>query len=146
MEGFAEIAATGVPVSMQVVVWAPGKRSVATLFGTSALHREREMAKTVVYETGVHPEEWRLVCPSCSGVIGPDLECVQAEPIIAKWASAGRPVLENPAASAAFRSAPSITDLPQWIKRSEPSHLELAYLGQQLWPNIGEMLEALTTA
>src|SRR2546423_798766 len=33
--------------------------------------------------------------------------------------------------------------LPVWIAKSEPSHLELAYLGQQLWPDMQTMMKDL---
>jgi hypothetical protein len=168
LEGFAELAALNTAASGEVIVWAPKNRGINSWFGSSALHDERQLAlshlarlrfrcygddcrisqeaqlKSFVHETGVHPEDWRLICPSCGGTAGPDLECVQAAPIITRWLSVGRPPLENPGASAAFRSAPAITDLSAWVKRDEPSHLELAYVGQQMWPDIAEMLAALS--
>jgi hypothetical protein len=43
-----------------------------------------------------------------------------------------------------MRSIAAVADLPDWIERLEPSHLELAYLGQQMWPDIELMLAAMT--
>lgn len=44
LSGFAELAALSVPVSDQVIVWAPGRRGLAAWFATAALHRERGLA------------------------------------------------------------------------------------------------------
>jgi hypothetical protein len=102
-----------------------------------------QQVQSVVSEFGLRPEQWRLSCPSCGGTIGPDLEPVSADKIIRRWEEVGRLPLENPAASAAFKSAPVISNLEDWIKKNNPSHLELAYLGQQLWPNTKSMLDSL---
>jgi hypothetical protein len=166
--GFGELAALGVPVANQVIVWSPPKRNVTYWFGSKYLHNERTaavdqleqlqlrcygkdcralrksgLAKSAVTEMGVHPERWYLVCPLCGGPVGPDLEPVSAEVIVARWEASGRPVLDNPAAGAEWRSAPAIVNLPRWIEKSHPSPLELAYLGQQLWPTLPDMFAAL---
>ena len=60
------------------------------------------------------------------------------------WQSIGRPRLENPGAGWNLQSVPAIADLPEWVSHSQPSHFELAYLGQQMWPNIERMLAAMT--
>src|SRR5262249_47273354 len=101
--------------------------------------------RAAVREEGIRPEDWRLVCPTCGKVAGADLAPVRPEPIVKRWLAVGKPPLDNPAASAAFRSAPIVQDLPAWLAKSEPSHLELAYLGQQMWPTIRDMLEAYAT-
>jgi hypothetical protein len=60
--------------------------------------------------------------------------------VLAQWHKVGRPKLENPSAGRFWRSAAPISDLQDWIKRLEPSQLELAYLGQQMWQDISMML------
>jgi hypothetical protein len=165
--GIGELAALDVPVANQVIVWSPPKRSVAYWFGSKALHAERTAAvyeleqmrlrcygkdcralrkkgsaKSAVTEMGVHPEKWFLVCPLCAGPVGPDLNPVRSEVIVAQWEASGRPALDNPAAGADWRSAPPIVNLPDWIAKSDPSPLELAYLGQQLWPTLCAMFAA----
>jgi hypothetical protein len=170
LEVYAGLSAL-VSTADEIIVWVPKRRGIMYWLGTSALHDERRLAlnqladlrmrcygddcpmmpqsvsaaKSLVDEAGVYPERWHLICPSCTGQAGPDLECVQAGPIIERWNALAKPVVENPAASAAIRSVRAITDLAKWVKGSQPSHLELAYVGQQLWPNIADMLEALTT-
>jgi curved DNA-binding protein CbpA len=95
-----------------------------------------------IQETGVQPEFWRFVCPSCGASVGPDLSLVSAVPIVEKWLSVGRPALDPPGAGAGIASIRPIADLAEWIANSKPSHLELAYVGQQMWPNIAAMLKA----
>lgn len=168
MSGFAELVAAHTPGSDQVIVWVPRSNVLARLL-PGALHQERQealgqlanfdlrcygedctlsigspqQAHSVVSEDGVRPEQWRLQCPTCGGPVGPDLALLASEPIIDRWKKRGRPTMDNPGASAAFRSAPDITDLPGWVVKNDPSHLELAYLGQQLWPDAHAMLESL---
>ena len=165
MEGLAELVAARTPGADQVIVWVPRTTHLRAL-RQGALHEERDDAirqlcslalrcygddctvarssaqqvRSLVDERGIPPEQWRLQCPKCGGVVGPDLEPVAPYPLITKWLSLRRPPLENPAASAAFKSAAAVVDLPGWIARNDPSHLELAYLGQQLWPTIEDML------
>jgi hypothetical protein len=168
MAGYAEIAAQNVSSADQIIVWVPRKGFVRYIFH-GIIHKERQEAlyqlfgfllrcygnncilklsspqqiQSVVSEFGLRPEQWRLSCPSCGGTIGPDLEPVSANKIIRRWQDVGRLPLENPAASAAFKSAPVISNLEDWIKKNNPSHLELAYLGQQLWPDTKSMLDSL---
>jgi hypothetical protein len=94
---------------------------------------------SVIREYGVHPEQWALVCPSCGDKVGPDLGIIGVMPIINRWLSLNRPQLENPGAASTLKSAPAITDLPTWVQQFEPSHLELAYVGQQMWSDIPTM-------
>ena len=168
MEGYAELVATRTPGADQVIVWVPRATHLRNL-RQGALHEERDDAlrqlcrltlrcygddctvarsspqevRSVVDERGIPPEQWRLQCARCRGVVGPDLEAITSHPLITKWLSLGRPPLDNPAASAAFKSAAAVDDLPAWIAKNAPSHLELAYLGQQLWPTIENMFTAL---
>ena len=95
-----------------------------------------------IQETGVQPELWRLLCPSCGAPVGPDLSLISAGPIVERWLSKGRPALDPPGAGAGIASNSPIADLAKWVANSEPSHLELAYVGQQMWPNIVAMLKA----
>lgn len=168
MSGYAEIVAESTPGSDQVIVWVPRSGTLVRLL-PGALNDERQeairqlanfalrcygedctlsigspqQAQSVISEAGLRPEQWRFQCPLCGGPVGPDLASVAAEPIVNRWKERGSPTLDNPAASAVFRSAPKITDLPDWIRKNDPSHLELAYLGQQLWPDAHAMLESL---
>jgi hypothetical protein len=170
MEGYAEMVAARTRGADQVIVWVPRLAMLRLLPG--ALHEEREAAiqqlsliplrcygndcavevtsvqdtRRYVVENGVPPERWRLECPVCHDVVGPDLESVVAHPIITQWRAIGQPALDNPIASAAFASATNIDDLPSWVAQNDPSHLELAYLGQQIWPGIRSMLEHLQAA
>jgi hypothetical protein len=165
--GLGELVALGVAVADQVIVWSPPKRGAAYWVGSGALHAERsaalrelvqmalrcygkncrairkqELAKSAVSETGLHPEKWLLECPLCGGQVGPDLEPVSSDVIVERWETSVRPALDNPAAGADWRSAAAILDLPKWIEKGDPSPLELAYIGQQLWPTIGDMFAA----
>lgn len=169
MAGFAELSAESVPAAKQVIVWAPQRRGFLDRFSPLKIHRERENAigelselhflcygsecklklespmavRKFVREYGIHPEEWTLNCPQCGGIVGPDLASMTADAILLQWEKIYRPPLDNPAASAAFKSAPIVVDLTAWIQKNEPSHLELAYFGQQMWPRIAEMFDAL---
>src|SRR5216683_5538607 len=156
--GFAELAAAQIPTADQIIVWVP-YRKLSHLV-PSRVHEERQRALRSLYglklicygkgcdlghdgiatthrslnETTIYPQDWRLICPSCSAACGPDLSVVSPEPIVDKWHECGQPRLEDPGASVLFRSAKPIENLPRWIEQhSNPSQLELAYLGQQLW-------------
>jgi hypothetical protein len=163
----SELAARQVPSAEQVIVWVPQRRGL--LGGTwFAMHEERTRARQqlstmsflcyeqeceleirnvadiarLIKEEGIapEPESWRLVCPRCSGLSGPNLTPVTADGVLARWYKVGRPELENPSAGLLWRSAAAVTDLDKWIQASNPSKLELAYLGQQMWPDISRML------
>ena len=170
----ARLHAMEVAVSKQVVVWSPPTRLPILSALPSAVHRERQQAlselqrsrlvcygdkcrapkpgsgsdgmaaSSVIRESGVQPDKWLLVCPFCGASVGPDIADMAGEPLIRRWESVGRPRLENPGAGAGIQSAAEVVDLPQWIGRSQPSHLELAYLGQQIWLDIESMLTAMT--
>jgi len=170
----ARLRAMQVAVSNQIIVWVPPTRLPILSALPSSVHRERQQAlgslerlrlvcygnkctapkpgssshgmvpTSVIRESGVQPDKWLLLCSSCGLSVGPDIAGVTAAPIIRRWESSRRPALENPGASAGIQSAPTVVDLPQWIERSQPSHLELAYLGQQMWPDIEVMLAAMT--
>jgi hypothetical protein len=76
---------------------------------------------------------------------GPDVAPLNAPRIIRRWNKTGKPVLENPCASPLFKSAAPISDVPTWIQANDPSHLELAYLGRQMWRSIDVMFQGLAT-
>jgi hypothetical protein len=99
---------------------------------------------SVIREFGVQPDKWLLICPRCGASAGPDIAAITSEPLIRRWRSVGQPRLENPGAGWNIQSAAPVVDLPQWIELSKPSPLELAYLGQQIWPHIEDMLAAMT--
>jgi len=170
----ARLHAMEVAVSDQVVVWSPPTRLPILGALPSAVHRERQQAlselqrlrlvcygdkcgapkpgsgsdgmaaNSAIRELGVQPDKWLLVCPFCGASVGPDVACMTGEPLKRRWELIGRPRLENPGAGAGIQSAAEIVDLARWISSSEPSHLELAYLGQQMWSDIGSMLTAMT--
>ena len=100
----------------------------------------------VVFDPDSPPQRWRLQCPKCNGRVGPDLAPVSADRIILRWGSIGRPPMDNPGASAAFESVAAITELAEWVRKNNPSHLELAYLGQELWPDLRAMFDSLKCA
>jgi hypothetical protein len=171
MSGLAELVAARVPAAQQIIVWVPPRRRIFDSRSLTSIHTERQRALsqlstfslrcygkecdlklgnfhavcTVVQENGLKPEQWYLMCPNCGGIVGPDLAPVNATGIIRRWNKVGKPALENPAASAVFKSAPAISDVPTWIQTSDPSHLELAYLGQQMWRSIDVMFQGLGT-
>jgi hypothetical protein len=169
----ARLHAMEVPVSDQIIVWCPPRRLPFLGSLPSAVHRERQRAvaelqrftlvcygdrcgapkpgvgatgmalSSVIRESGVQPDDWLLACPFCSASVGPDLGCLSRDMLVTRWEAVGRPKLENPGAGAGIGSAAAISELPQWIAQLDPSHMELAYLGQQMWPDIRAMLEAM---
>lgn len=169
MSGIAELSAESVPAAKQIIVWAPPRRGLLSRFFSSEIHRERENAlgqlselhfrcydnecqlklespmsvKKLIRERGIRPEEWALTCPECGGTVGADLAPVNASAILRRWVEVGRPALDNPAASAVLKSASLVTNLSAWIQQNDPSHLELAYLGQQMWSSIHVMFQTM---
>jgi hypothetical protein len=169
----ALLHAAEVPVSEQMIVWAPSRQIPLLSMLPSKIHQERQLAlgelgrlklvcygekcsapkpgsssygmapTSVIRELGVQPNKWLLLCPSCGNSVGPDIASLSATPLLMRWASLGRPALENSAAGFGIQSATPVVDLPQWITQSQPSLLELAYLGQQMWPDIATMLSAM---
>lgn len=172
MAGYAELVASRTPGSDQVIVWVPQGGGLIRRIVPGILERERQralnklssfshrcygaecsldiitpqQAQSLLHEFHVDPAQWRLGCPSCSGQVGPNLEVVSAGPILERWDQLYRPPLDNPVASATFKAAPQVSDLERWVSDNDPSHLELAYLGQQLWSDTGEMLQYLASA
>lgn len=170
----ATLHAMDVPVANQVVVWVPPTRLPILGSLPSAIHRERQQAldelgrlrlvcygdkcdaakpgsasnglatTSVIKESGVQPDKWVLLCPKCGATVGPDIASMVAGPLVRRWESVGRPRLENPGAGWNLQPAAAVVDLPEWIERCQPSHFELAYLGQQIWSNIEGMLDAMT--
>ena len=171
-----QIHAMEVPVSNQFVVWAPPTRLPILGSLPSAVHRERQQALhelsrltlvcygsncsapkpgacsrglkpvKVINESGVQPNNWLLLCPKCGASVGPDISTISAVPLVRRWESLGRPRLDNPGAGWNLQPPPAVVDLPQWMNRSQPSHLELAYFGSQMWPSIESMLAAMAPA
>ncbi len=170
--GMGQLHAAQTLAAQQILVWCPAKRSFASLWGSSKMHEERQRAReeldlvrlvcyndscdapkpgsgkflepgTVIEEQGIAPEKWVLRCSRCRNVVGPDLAIVNVTLIVRQWFSLGKPPLENPGAGPEWQSAPVINDLEKWSETSDPSHLELAYVGQQMWPNLETMWSAL---
>lgn len=76
-----------------------------------------------------------LICPECLSSIYPDLRELNIEVIIRQWDQLGRPPLEMPGAAANIKGMKPIENLADWITSFKPMENELAYVGQQLWPN-----------
>jgi hypothetical protein len=172
MAGAAELAAQQVPSAGQVIVWVPQRRGLLRRIDFSAMQAERQIAlhelwtmdflcygdgcdleirrpsgiAQLIEERGIAPEHWHLSCPECGAVAGPNLTPVTADGILKQWHKAGRPKLESPSASRLFKAATPISDLAKWVEAGDPSHLELAYVGQQMWSNISAMLDDLKKA
>lgn len=89
---------------------------------------------------GDKPAYWLLECPECFALIEPDLCGLDSEVIIRQWDRLGRPALENPGAALNIVSAPPINDLRNWNDSFKPMANELAYVGQQLWPNYASFI------
>src|SRR5882724_11472027 len=130
MSGFAELVAARVPSAQQIIVWVPPRRWLFDRWSLVSIHTERQRAlaqlselslrcygnecdlkldnsfavRTLVHENGLKPEQWYLICPGCGGIVGPDLSLVNPTGIIRRWNKVGKPALENPAASAMFKS------------------------------------------
>lgn len=98
----------------------------------------------VIDEIGLYPENWFLRCPSCGECVGPDLGLIDTTSLIARWNILRKPILEHPGAAKGIKSAQPIVDLNNWIQTTDPSPLELAYLGQQMWPDIGTLMDAMS--
>lgn len=86
------------------------------------------------------PANWRLRCPHCHLVVGPQLCGLDVDVIVRQWNTLGRPVLDPPAAAPMIERAKPIFDLEEWIERTEPMENELAYVGQQLWNNFSDFI------
>lgn len=168
--GIAEPAAAGVPESNQAIVWVPAKRQ-PPLFGllSGGVHPEREEAfnqlgrlalvcyredcgwalppgesvRAVVTEPNALPECWLLRCPRCRGTVGPNLTTLHLHQraIWRRCVNTGYSPLENPGAGALIASAPTLEHPMHWAAERKVSPRELAYLGQQLWPTLHEMLD-----
>jgi len=89
---------------------------------------------------GDKPAYWLFECPECFAPVEPDLFGLDTEIIINQWERLGRPVLENPGAASNIVSAPSVNDLRNWVDSFKPMANELAYVGQQLWPNYSSFI------
>lgn len=169
MAGAAELAALQVPSAGQVIVWVPRRRGLFSCINSFKMHTARQSALhqlwtmeflcygngcdlgiailsvtvLLIDERGIAPEQWHFSCPRCGGVAGPDLTPVTPDGVLRRWEKVGRPKLENPSASRLFKSAAPISDLAKCIQTLEPSHLGLAYIGQQMWSDISAMLDDL---
>lgn len=89
---------------------------------------------------GDKPAYWLFECPECFALVEPDLFGLDTEVIINQWERLGRPVLENPGAAFNIVSAPPVDDLRNWVDSFKPMANELAYVGQQLWPNYASFI------
>jgi hypothetical protein len=97
------------------------------------------------------PEHWLLRCRECGRlpegrgapdrhILQPDITNVDANLIVKRWEERRRPKLDAPEASRTTKSVGPIVDLHKWIERYEPSLYELAYVGQQMWPNFADFI------
>jgi len=73
-------------------------------------------------------------------LVAPDLRGLDTELILEQWERLGRPVLENPGAAPDIVSIRPIDDLRHWIDFHQPMANELAYVGQQLWPDFASFV------
>ena len=83
---------------------------------------------------------YALKCPKCYSSLEPDLRGLNKRIIIEKWVDSGKPVLESPGTAPNIVSTKPIIDLEHWIRSFKPMPNELAYVGQQLWPNFATFI------
>ena len=91
------------------------------------------------------PRDWRVRCPQCHSLVGPNIFNLSSERIIERWKAKAKPVLDDPCAASMIASSAPIKDLEEWIQRFKPMKTELAYVGQQLWANLSEFVSAAST-
>ncbi|MDA8217651.1 MAG: PQQ-binding-like beta-propeller repeat protein [Dehalococcoidales bacterium] len=84
---------------------------------------------------------WKPKCPECAEDLLPDLCQLDREAIVEMWETRGKPALEPPHASMELASVMPISDLRQRLSFREWSGEELAYVGQQLWPDLASFLQ-----
>jgi hypothetical protein len=147
------------PEADQYLVWVPPKRGVFGLRKVSIQdeirNRIRELhnipfvcircawegrGKELNYAG--EPSWYALSCPKCFGSesLGPDLRGLDEELILRRWVKLGKPLLESPGAASNIVSIKPIADLKHWIESFHPMPNELAYVGQQLWPNFATFI------
>jgi len=147
------------PEASQYLVWVPPKRGA---FGLRKVSLQEEISNSIRklnlipficttcgwkglgQELGYAGERsyYALRCPECLGSQGlePDLRALDEKSILEQWVKLGKPVLENPGAAPNIVSIKPIADLEHWIKAFNPMPNELAYVGQQLWPNFATFI------
>jgi hypothetical protein len=147
------------PEASQHLVWVPPKRRA---FGLRKVSLQEEISNSIRelniipficttcgweglgQELGYAGERsyYALRCPECFGSQGlePDLRELDEKSILEQWVRLGKPVLENPGAAPNIASIKPIVDLEHWIKSFNPMPNELAYVGQQLWPNFATFI------
>lgn len=88
------------------------------------------------------PTGWRLRCSDCYMLVGPNLDGLDPSAIIQRWKEQGKPRLDSPAASVLIESVAPLLDLETWIQDDKypPMENEVAYVGQQLWPNFAQFI------
>jgi len=89
------------------------------------------------------PASWIISCPKCGRIAGPDIDDIDWDNIISRWKDMGMPRLEHPACAKLITSTRPIFDLEEWIQSFEPMEKELAYVGQQLWPNFAAFMHSV---
>lgn len=85
---------------------------------------------------------YALKCPECSENPYPDLRGLDENIIVKRWIELGKQTLEAPGAASNIVSIEPIRDLKIWIESFKPMANELAYVGQQLWPNFSTFIQA----
>lgn len=88
------------------------------------------------------PRDWRVRCPLCHSLVGPNLFNLSPERIIERWKAKGKPALDDPSAASLIANSNPIKDLEEWIQKFKPMKTELAYVGQQLWANLSDFISA----
>jgi outer membrane protein assembly factor BamB len=143
----------------QYLVWVPPKRGA---FGLRKVSLQDEISNSIRelniipficttcgwrgtgQELGYAGEQsyYALKCPECFGFesLEPDLRGLDENSIIERWVKLDKPVLEAPGAARNIVSIRPIADLKHWIRSFVPMPNELAYVGQQLWPNFATFI------
>ena len=91
-------------------------------------------------DRGAGPSRWRVRCPSCYSLVGPDIDFLDPKVIIQRWKERARPRLDPPGAARLIESIAPITNLEEWFERFQPMENEVVYAGQQLWPNFAAFI------
>ena len=167
VEGFlSQVDSLAKPaVADEGLIWAPPRGGFKGLFSIFDIFDRSGEAARALYELqyiplvcsactweGRHPTLevslsnprpmfWRVRCPECGNIAGPDIDDLDLDTILQRWKAMDRPRLEQPGAARSIRSIAPIRDLEAWLSSFGPMVNELSYVGQQLWPNLALFLQ-----
>jgi hypothetical protein len=87
------------------------------------------------------PNNWILFCPECDDreEVYPNVAGLAKGRIVQRWEAIGCPPLEGPWYHPFMKGSP-LTDLEIFFKNKDLSILEIAYVAQQLFPSLLEMV------